>query len=149
MDTNPRVFDEEILARLEAAPEERWQELWRAADALAAIPSVASWDDGRGADGTLTHLPYVTYDDAVDALTGALTAVTGGVLVFDWGEWGGLARYPGGRGLEEAPVTEAARLVTAVVRSERFSEGAVEEAIEAGTVGAIVRRLRRWHDGRR
>ncbi|HET7026134.1 MAG TPA: DUF6508 domain-containing protein [Candidatus Limnocylindrales bacterium] len=146
MDTNPQVSDEEILVRLEAAPEERWTELGAAADALAALPAVASWDDGRGQDGGVTHMPYVTYDDAVYRLTDALSGVTGGILVFDWGTWGGLERYERGAGLDEAPVTEAARLVTAVVRSERFSEGAIEDAIESGMVGAIVRRLWRWHD---
>lgn len=149
MATNPSVSDEEILARLETAPAERWQELWAAFDAVTALHAIATWDDGRGPDGTITHLPYVTYDETVFRLTSALGGVTGGILVFDWGSWGGLARYPGGAGLDDAPVTEAARLVTAVVRSERFSEGALEGAIRSGMVAAIVRRLRRWHVERR
>ena len=137
--------DDEIVARLRAAPEESWLALWQAADALAAAPEHSTWDRGEADSSGIRHLPYVTYDDAVFRFRAALMAAVG-LVVFDWGQWGGIDRYRGGAGLEESSVADAARLATAVIRSERFFEGSIGYSIDNGTFDAIIARLRRWHD---
>ena len=64
---------------------------------------------------------------------------------FDWPAW---EETPEARRLrddreaiEQATVLELARLLTVVIRSERFGEGAVAEAIESGLVTAVLRRI--------
>jgi hypothetical protein len=137
--------DDEIIARLTAAAEESWLDLWQAADALATVPEHSTWDRGDADSSGRIHLPYVTYDDAVFRFTTALIG-TIGLVVFDWGRWGGIDRYQGGVGLEGSSVADAVRLATAIIRGERFYEGAIGYSIDNGTFDAIIARLRRWHD---
>ncbi len=64
---------------------------------------------------------------------------------FDWPTW---AQTPEAQRLRDdreaiaqATVLELARLLTVVIRSERFGEGAVAAAIESGLVTAVLRRI--------
>ena len=64
---------------------------------------------------------------------------------FDWPAW---AQTPeAGRlrddreALEQATVLELARLLTVVIRSEKFDEGALAVALESGLVTAVLRRI--------
>ena len=138
--------DADIERLLQAAPEERWAELWEAVAALDAEDDHGQWA-GASERGQL-QLPYVVYSEAVERTSSCIFAL-GASLPFDWPTWDGLRRYPGGRGLEAAPVAEAVRMVTAVVRADRFSEGTILAALGDGTLAAAIGRLRRWHDEER
>lgn len=137
------LTDDEIVTRLRAATETQWLAVWDAADEAAALDAPARWEGGETVDGVL-QLAYPVYDPAVHRLTGALGALTGGIVVFPWPAWGGLARYRTPDAIATAPIADIPRLVTAIVRSERFSDGSLEGAIEAGLLAAIVERLRAW-----
>jgi hypothetical protein len=65
---------------------------------------------------------------------------------FDWPAWDGAVRYPCGEGMASAPVADAARLATVIVRGERFCDGTLAGAISDGTFSAILARLRRWFE---
>ena len=64
---------------------------------------------------------------------------------FDWLAWEmtpEARRLRDDRGaLEQATVLELARLLTVVIRSEKFGEGALAEALESGLVTAVRRRI--------
>ncbi len=137
--------DGEIERLLRAAPEARWDDLWDAVVALDAEPEPGRW---AGFDQPVLQMPYVVYSPAVDRVIAAIYAL-GASLPFDWHSWDGLSRYPGGRGLDAAPVAEAVRMVTAVVRADRFSEGTILTCLGDGTLPAAIGRLRRWHDEER
>lgn len=141
----PGPTDDEILGRLRAAPEPAWEALWTAAAEVAALEEPARWVGGQTVDGVM-NLPYPVYDPAVHRLTSALLGVSGGAIVFGWMDWDGLARYRDPAAVAAGPVVDAARLATAIVRSERFGDGNLEGAIRSGLLAAIVERLRRWHD---
>jgi hypothetical protein len=140
--------DDEILARLQATAPETWDELWRAADDAAHLGAPARWEGGETVDG-VTHMPYPVYEPAVDRLMAALAATTGGIVVFRWMDWDGIGRYRTPDAVHDAPIVDVPRLVTAIVRSERFSEGSIEGAVQSGLIAAIVDRLRRWLDSGR
>jgi hypothetical protein len=65
---------------------------------------------------------------------------------FNWPEWDGVKRYRGPSALDTAPVADAVRMATAIVRADRFSEGTIGATLEDRTLLAALRRLRRWHD---
>jgi len=48
--------------------------------------------------------------------------------------------------MASAPVADAARLATVIVRGERFCAGTLSVAISDGTLNAILARLRRWFE---
>jgi hypothetical protein len=135
--------DAQIERLLLAAPEARWRELWDAVADLDAAP-----EPGRWAEGEPTQMPYVVYGEAVHRTIECVQGL-GASVPFDWRSWKGLDRYAGGRGLDAAPVAEAIRLVTAIVRADRFSEGTILAAVRDGTLRAAISRLRRWHEENR
>lgn len=150
------LSDSEIEHRLRAAAAERWHDLWAAVDALAGEPEKGRWAGGEtvrtivvdGVEKPVIQMPYVVYSPAaldVIAKVGGL----GASQPFDWQAWDGLNRYPEGRGLDQAPVAESIRIVTAIVRSDRFGEGTLLASLEDGTFMAAIDRLRRWYDEER
>jgi hypothetical protein len=136
--------DAEIEARLRAAPASAWEDLWAAADAVAAEDEHVAWGGGERV-GDAVQLPYGVYSEAVRRLLSCLGAV-GLVVVFDWPAW--VAAHPD-RDVDDRPVADAARLVTAICRAERVCEGTVAAALADGTLPAALRRLRRWYNAER
>lgn len=141
--------DEEIAARLAAQPEERWRELFAAADALTPADLEVRWGGGQEIEPGVFQTGYPIYSDAVERVVGLLRRL-GLVVVFDWPAWhDGNPLFPEGRGLDDAPVADAARLATTFIRGERFSEGAIGYGFATGAFQAVVRRLRRWYEEER
>ena len=132
-------------------PAAAWERLDAALAALEGDPAPMTWDGGderativNGEQRVVTAMPYAVYSDAAEEMRRALGGV-GAIFVYDWMSWPRLRAFPGGTGLDDAPVTDAVRLATAVLRSDRFTEGSYGGAIADGMVAAIVRRLLAWH----
>jgi hypothetical protein len=137
---------EELAAALFQAPPPAAARLRAALEVVKGLrdesrPAVG-WAPPRG-DGSATDplvLSYPVYDDGVQQLIEALQAVNA-QPVFDWMAWDGSRRYPGGEGLAQAPVADAMRLVTVIVRGERFCDGTIAKAIENGSLLACSERI--------
>lgn len=72
------------------------------------------------------------------------------ILPFDWGAWSGEARryLEGGEAaLADADLETVRKLLTGLVRAERFTAGALAAAFQAGQVVALLRRLRQIRAG--
>ena len=144
--------DAEIEAILLAADAERWRELLAALADLEAESERADWDGGQEIRTTVVDasgretlsLPYTEDSDAVRRTTKALYDL-GAIVPFDWPHWEGRRRYRGSEGLESAPVADAVRVATAIIRQERFVTGATRNALKDGILFAALRRLRQWH----
>ena len=115
---------------------------WRASSEPAA-----RWQEWKPIEGTEEHpvyeFPHPTYNDHIRDIETQLYRL-GAVVVFDWGEARMDLRYPGGAGIADASVSEAARLATSFVRAERFVDGAIEQAVNDGTFDATIERLLRF-----
>jgi hypothetical protein len=143
--------DAQIEQLLRAVPAERWDELWRACDALDPSVSHVRWEGGQqtrtrvvdGVEKPVYQMPYAVYDDQVEELRRAI-AGAGLVIPFAWPEWDGIERYRDGRGMQDAPIADAVRLLTSIVRSERFTEGSIGGALDSGVLHAALQRVRRW-----
>jgi hypothetical protein len=85
-------------------------------------------------------MPYPDYHPAVDELVDALRA-THAVPVFDWTHWDGVERYPDATAVQHAPLADVARLITAIVRGERFSDGTIAAALDDGRLLAAAQRI--------
>jgi hypothetical protein len=150
------TVDEAIAEALARGRAEDWRALWDAVDVLADESTFATWagDDVVGAtiDGeerAVRQMPYPRYLDAVGQVGARLHAL-GLVVPFDWARWDGVSRYQAAPAtLAGAPVGDAVRLLTSIHRSERFSEGSIDRALESGVMQAALARVRRWYDGER
>lgn len=140
----------DALARVTAA---QWSDLWEALDAVVAETTHATWAGGQvvdtvlvdGVEKPVTQVPYPVYSDAVERLR-SLVGQLGLIVPYDWMDWDGIHRYRGGTSMADAPATDAVRMLTAIIRSERFGDGNIEGALEDGTFQAALARLRTWSD---
>ena len=131
----PEPTDADIEASLRAGAPDDWQALWAAMDSLTPADNQAAWSR----DG------WATYSVPVNRILGLWQSLRI-VQPLDWVAWNRTAHYPGGAGLDEAPVAEAVRMATTIVRTDRFAEGTIEAALKDGTFHAVLRRLRLWHE---
>ena len=109
--------------------------------------SFGRWEQApTDADGTI-HMPYVELGPDAEAFRRAVGA--GGWLLpgFDWNAW---ALTDAGRVLTTDPQAVAtaspadiARLLTALIRGDRFYEGTIAHAFESGLMLAVARRCAR------
>nr|WP_281401344.1 DUF6508 domain-containing protein [Actinokineospora xionganensis] len=121
-------------------PDAHWQRLFARMDGLTDADREVKWGGGKEVSPGVTQLPYPIYSDAIQDIRHMLP-----IAVFDWPKWmRDNPVFPEGAGLDERPVADAVRLATAYLRGERFSDGAIEQAIENGALRAIVDRLRKW-----
>lgn len=96
---------------------------------------------GTNADGTLS-LGWFELSEAAEAFRRDVAA--GWIVPFDWRAW---MATPEATALMEdharvatASPEELSRLLTAIVRSDRFSEGSMAGAFESGLIPAILER---------
>jgi Family of unknown function (DUF6508) len=137
--------DADLVAAMESHPAELWERLFVAADALEAGSRHASWRQPAASENSSATFPYPVYSDTVEEIQSLLHDLDV-IVSFDWPAWDGAAHYPRGEGLASAPVAEAARVATVVVRGERFCDGTIAQAISDGTLNAVLGRLRRWFE---
>jgi hypothetical protein len=101
------------------------------------------WADARTAAGGTLQFPH--FDMSPEAEAFLAEVGRGGWIIdgFDWKAWNGTPEAVGlrrGDGFERATPIALARLLTALVRQDRFVEGTLVEAHEAGLLRRIVSR---------
>jgi hypothetical protein len=139
-----QLTDAEVLGRLAPVDDPAWDELWAATDELIRRDAWVTWTPSRtGEDGVIT-LGYPEYCDEWHRVHRALGGV-GAVVPFAWPDWPDLPRYRDGADLSPAPAADAVRVITAVVRGERFGDGNIAGALASGVLQSALARLRRWH----
>jgi hypothetical protein len=137
--------DEEIVAELRPAGSAEVAAL-RAAVAevrrAAASGPLATWPRpaGDGSPENPLHMPCPVYHPSVLGLTSALVAVNA-CPKFDWRNWAGVPRLSTPAAVAAAPLADAARLVTAILRAERFTDGVIGQSLESGVLLAAADRI--------
>jgi hypothetical protein len=102
------------------------------------------WEPARtDADGVM-QLGWYEFSHSAESLLADVRA-GGWIQPFDWPAW--VATAEGSRlsqpdGVASASVQELGQLLTAIVRSDRFSEGSIAGAYESGLLTAILRRAK-------
>jgi len=133
--------DLDLRSRLEA--------LAAFADELAAPDFDAGhWHDSevrQTSDGEVRTMPWFELSDRAGAFA-RTAAGNGWVQPFDWMAWLDTDEAKALRDdravLASATPAQLQHLLTAVIRSERFSDGSLEWAFQSGLMAAIARRAR-------
>lgn len=104
---------------------------------------LGAWAGGeKRADGAV-QMPYYSFSAEAERFI-SMTYESGWVIPFDWGTWAqtpeGQRLSGGGDALATATPDDLARLLTTLIRSERFGDGQLEGAYESGLLTAIVSR---------
>ena len=137
----------DLVDGLRSAPRSAWTALWSAVDDLDATGLESTWRGGEPSPDNerLIYIPWVEHSVELGRVVVALYDVKA-VAPFDWMDWYDGSRYPNGEGLEAAPIDDVVRMMTVVVRSDRFSEDALKAAVDSGLFGLLLGRLRDWYD---
>lgn len=97
----------------------------------------------RSQDGAILP-PYTTL--SLEAAEFMKAAYRARLVGFDWIEWSaaeeGRSLILDGRAISRATPEQLAKLLTAILRRDRFVEGTLLEAFKAGTMAAIAHRAR-------
>ena len=128
---------------------ELWHVLVESIDDVLAESTHGTWSGGEqtgtstvdGVERPVLAMPYPVYSDPVNRLVQALYRA-GSIVSFDWGAWRKLHPELGESAFSGGSVADAVRLVTAVVRGERFCDGLILEVLNDGTMVGALRRLR-------
>jgi hypothetical protein len=90
--------------------------------------------------------PHVNYDEKVRAFF-LLLRQTGFQIVYDWPEWDeGRAILSDPEKIAKSDLLTLRKLMTALVRSDRFVEGVFLSAITDGRISLLLRRLKTLKD---
>jgi len=140
--------DLEVEAQLATVTGQQWSELWDVANQIAELEAPGVWDGGNVIDHTddghdVYEMPFIVYADPVVRYLRLWDEMG---LVIPYGtvfldrtdtpetlEW-----------LDSASIADVVRFGSAVLRLERFGDGLILEAIETGSLAAVIRRLRAW-----
>ena len=130
-----------MLAELRTATEDDRARLRAAIEAVRqATPAPYTWRSGAVQTPGVPQMPYPDYHPAVDELVVALSAANA-VTVFDWMHWDGVGRYQDAVDVQGAPLADVVRLITSIVRGERFSDGTIAAALDDGRLLAAAQRV--------
>lgn len=92
-------------------------------------------------DPTVWSMPWYELSPQALAFVRSLAAI---IVVFDWPTWArteeAQALHDDRAALASATPDQLARLATAVIREDRFNEGALGDSFDSGLMGAIARR---------
>lgn len=151
--TTDQPSDDEMLAGLRRARQEQWFELRRLVEIVEHEPATTSWGGGPmpTADDDderprIIQWPYPVYTESVNALEQLLYAMNA-VVAFPWPDWHADRTFTPD-GVRAGSAADAVRLVTSVIRGERFCDGAIGACITDGTLPAAIHRLLDWYDSR-
>lgn len=101
------------------------------------------WDTAPTSGG-VEHLPWFTFGPTADAFRVAVGRGGWVIAGFDWRSWmatrEGRALRDRPDAIAEASTDELAKLLTAIIRSDRFVEGSIAGAFESGLLARIARR---------
>jgi len=121
--------------------------LLRDIDYFTEAPKV-TWTSPKRLDNGALTFGYPVYHEAVDRLTDGF--YTGGFFDFDYArrlnELNLNGPDDGLRYIPKAPIEDVLTILSAIIRSERFCEGEIAEAIESGVIGSALLRIKELTD---
>lgn len=99
------------------------------------------WHGGKKTESGAIQMPYVVYSDRVSAFR-SLLYESNFMVVFDWGSWDeGRSIASDTTKIASVDLPTLRMLITAIVRNDRFCEGAFLSAIQNGLIATILKRL--------
>ena len=138
--------DAALLAelRVAASHDDAWGRLAAVADEFAARPHAEDdmrWEQGTSrADGVVT-VGHPAYGERVQRACRALSEVGAVTPAYPW-----MRHRPPTLPDDDAHLApaDAVRLATTLIRGERFCDGTIGQAVEHGTLQAVIASLAAW-----
>ena len=128
--------------RIEALTRQDWSPL------LALIPKIENtskfgeWSSGMADEEGVIHLPYCVPEPIVSQFLEIVYAIPI-IISFDWGSWeeGRKMANDDNFNFDCTNLLAKCKLLTAIVRNDRFCEGALVSAFESGLILKILKSI--------
>lgn len=133
------AHDAALLDQLDLTKGAQWVELERGVGPLREIRDVP-WTSPGARDEGVRHVPFPKYPPLVQRVTELLYEIGAITPAYQWMDHE--PPRPGDDGAIGA--ADAVRLLTAVVRGERFGDGCIAKALENGSFAGAVQALITW-----
>jgi hypothetical protein len=141
--------DQEVDVRLAAVVDAQWSALWSIASEISELEAPGERGGGKVIDRTgggdnVYSMPYFNYEEPVNKyvqlfyemdLVIPYERVLDQNKTIDQLEW-----------LDSASIADVVRFNSSILRGDRFSDGYLGQAISAGAIAAIVKRLKKWRE---
>ena len=138
-DGNPD--DAALVAALDTKRTNAWRAILELDEDFRARPHAQDdcvWSERPG------QVPYPDYSARVQAACRLLAEVGAIAPIYNWTQQQPPSLGPEGK----VSAADAIRIATTIIRSERFSDGNIGEAVDAGVLQALVAALATWYRGR-
>jgi hypothetical protein len=138
-DGNPD--DAALVMALDCTQASAWRALVELDEDFRARPHAEDdcvWPERPG------QAPYPDYSPRVQESRRALAEVGAVTPSYHWMQHKPPAAGPGGK----LSAADAVRLATTIIRSERFGDGNIGAAVDAGVLQAVIAALADWYQGR-
>lgn len=139
--------DSVLLAQLDTTAEQAWGRLITVAGEFAALSHAEGdfgWSSAKEQPDGVIMMGYPKYGERVERACSALAEVGAVTPAYPWMQQPSPAIPDDGL----LSAANAIRLATAMVRGERFCDGTVGQAVEKGTLQAILTSLSSWYGNR-
>ena len=142
-ETTHMVLDERNCnSKLNALTQQDWQPL------LALIPEIENtsrfgeWSGGEKDEKGAIQMPYCVSAPVVSDFRRIVYAIPI-VISFDWGSWDEGRRIAGDEAFDfdSIDLVMKCKLITAIVRNDRFCEGALVSAFKSGLIMKILKSI--------
>ncbi len=123
---------------------EEWEPLLSLIPEIESTSSFGEWSGGSSGDQGASQMPWCTPAAVVKRFLEAVYGIPI-IISFDWGSWDEGRRMVGDDefNYDSVDLLTKCRLITAIVRNDRFCEGVLVSAFESGLMLKILRSLER------
>lgn len=137
------LSEENHVELINSYTREDWQPLLELIPQIEKTLSFGEWISGKDKNG-FNQTPYCNPAPIVCQFEGIILRIPV-MIVFDWGSWlqGSTMLSDKDFDFDSIDLVAKCKLITAIVRSDRFCEGALVGAFESGLILRILKSIER------
>jgi len=136
------IDEKDCSVKINALTQQDWQPLLVLIPEIANTSKFGEWKGGeKGPDGSIT-MPWCETVPIVQKFLDAVYTIPI-IITFDWGSWeeGRKIASSVDFDLDTLDIVTKCKLITAIVRNDRFCEGALVSAFESGLILKILKSI--------
>ncbi len=138
---NPITLNK-LSYHLKNISQEDWERLFQFIPLIKEHESFGKMKAGEKDAKGIIEFPYVIPHKVVDDFTDIMYKLNL-VIDFDWGKWTAGSKIVANGSYKNHNEITLIKILTAIIRKDRFQEGLLAEAFENGTIGKILSELKR------
>jgi hypothetical protein len=144
MASGSQLTEDNYLERINLYTESDWKPLFDLIPSIENTEEFGKWAGGEKDKDGVFSLPYMDADEIVNEFHQLVYNIPV-IISFDWGSWDEGRRIAGDENFDfdTIDIPEKCKIITAIVRNDRYCEGALVSAFESGLILKILKSVER------